>query len=66
MLCKKCNSRLNVCETVNSLDNEVYRRRKCSVCGNIVCTIEKEADNNLRFRLEWNELRKNKSNMKGC
>ena len=51
MICPKCKGKLRTIDTVNTPDNEVYRRRHCKECGYEFYTIEFEAecDDNLQI-----------------
>ena len=47
MKCPKCGSNnLKVIDTISSLDDEIYRCRKCSDCDNRFYTVEFEVETN--------------------
>ena len=61
MHCPKCNGKVGVLDsTINPKDNEIFRKRKCNVCGHIFYTIEFEVEDNERFREEYNFFYRNK------
>lgn len=61
MKCPKCMGKLTVTDTTY-VNNDIYRRRKCTVCGNILYTIEFVVEYDDMFKKEWNKNhRSNKS-----
>ena len=56
MLCPKCKSKIVTINTVNSENNEVFRQRKCTVCGYSFFTSEFEIEDNPQFRKEYGHL----------
>lgn len=70
MKCSKCGSdNLRVMDTFPYLDEEVYRRRKCLDCGELIYTVEYEVECNDEFQKTYKELgrmkRSNKSEKTG-
>lgn len=61
MICPECSGKLNVVDTVRDTE-EVYRRRKCSVCGRLVYTRESEVYPNAVYRSNWATCVHNKRN----
>lgn len=53
MICNKCGKQLRVKDTVLNDENEVYRKRVCENCENVVYTIEFDVIPNKRFKREW-------------
>lgn len=68
MICPSCNGKLGVVDTVRD-DQEVYRRRKCPECGQLVYTLEKEVERDAKFSANWmtceNESRYKNKRKKG-
>lgn len=54
MNCLKCNGKVLVVDTVNTSNNEVYRKRKCTECGHSFYTAEFEVEYDQGFADEWN------------
>lgn len=52
MLCPACSNKLKVVETVRN-DEEVYRRKRCTVCGKLVFTLESEVEPDSAYRNNW-------------
>ena len=52
MLCPACSNKLKVVETVRN-DEEVYRRKRCTVCGKLVFTLESEVEPDSDYRNNW-------------
>lgn len=52
MLCPACSSKLKVVDTVRN-DEEVYRRKRCTVCGKLVFTRELEVEPDPEYRNIW-------------
>jgi transcriptional regulator NrdR family protein len=52
MVCPDCSGKLTVVDTVRDED-DVYRRRKCTVCGRLVFTLESEVEPNAAYRSNW-------------
>lgn len=52
MLCPACSNKLKVVETVRN-DEEVYRRKRCTVCGKLVFTRELEVEPDNEYRYNW-------------
>lgn len=56
LACPRCGGDAKVVDTVNNFfDDEVYRRRKCTDCGHIVYTVEREVQMSEQFLDRWNE-----------
>lgn len=55
MKCPKCSGKVKVLDTVQTSENEIYRRRKCLVCGNIFFTTEFEVDITSDFLDEYHK-----------
>ena len=54
MYCPKCNGEAKVIDTVGNLeDKEVYRKRKCTVCGHVIYTVEIEVQQSNQFKIRW-------------
>lgn len=53
MKCPKCEGKVRVMDCVNARNNEVYRKRKCTVCGNVFYTRECVVDPDEEFIEEW-------------
>lgn len=57
MKCSKCGSdNLRVMDTFSYLDEEVYRRRKCLDCGELIYTVEYEVEFNDEFHKTYKQL----------
>ena len=52
MNCPKCGEVSKVWDIAKAPD-ELYRKRKCGVCGHKFCTIEYEVEYDENFRKEW-------------
>lgn len=52
MKCPNCGNGVMVWDTARS-EEEIYRKRKCKVCGHKFCTIEYEVDYDAKFKKEW-------------
>lgn len=52
MNCPKCGKETVVWD-ISKAPDELYRKRKCKVCGHKFCTIEYEVENDENFRKEW-------------
>lgn len=52
MNCPECGSESAVWDIAKARE-ELYRKRKCKVCGLKFCTIEYEVEYNENFRKEW-------------
>lgn len=51
MTCPKCAGKLLVVDTVqNKDDNETYRRKVCSSCGEVIFTMEFAVERDEQFR----------------
>lgn len=60
MICPVCEGKLEVVDVVRDID-DIYRRRKCKSCGQLVYTTESEVKPDTAFRNAWNACaRKNK------
>lgn len=55
MVCPDCGGKLTVVDTVRDED-DVYRRRKCAVCGRLVYTLESEVEADAKYHSNWNNL----------
>ena len=64
MICPKCKGKLHTIDTVNTPDNEVYRRRQCKECGYEFYTIEFEAECDDKFKSMWNKYHRTSSYMR--
>lgn len=62
MKCPNCEGDVKVIDTVKNTDtNEIYRKRKCSVCGHVFFSIEFEVEQDERFKQEWLEHYRHKT-----
>lgn len=61
MVCPDCSGKLTVVDMVRDED-DVYRRRKCTVCGRLVFTLESEVTPDASYRNTWNTLQNNSRN----
>lgn len=54
MTCPNCNGKVRVvdCTDVDPR-NEIYRKRKCTVCGHIFYTVEFEVDYDDSLKQDW-------------
>ena len=52
MTCPECGSESAVWDIAKARE-ELYRKRKCKVCGLKFCTIEYEVEYDENFRKEW-------------
>lgn len=56
MICPKCGGKLMVLDNVKNVDdNEIYRRKVCNSCGNVIFTVEYEVESNEEFKKTWNK-----------
>ena len=54
MKCPKCNcDDVKVVDVIHTVENEIYRRRKCSGCGKSFFTVEFDIDVTESFKREW-------------
>ena len=53
MTCPKCGGKVRVIMTNYGDDNEVYRRRACTVCDHIFHTVEYEVEWNDALHEQW-------------
>jgi transcriptional regulator NrdR family protein len=54
MKCPKCNGKVRAVDSVHvEPRNEIYRKRKCTVCGHIFYTIEFEVDHDNALKRDW-------------
>lgn len=63
MICPACNGKLEVVDVVRDSD-DIYRRRKCKSCGQLIYTTESEVTPDTAFRAAWNACERN-SRVKG-
>ena len=56
MKCPKCEARAQCIDTVQTRDNETYRKRKCLECGHIFYTAEYMVFPNEEFMKEWHSV----------
>ena len=61
MNCPECNSKLEVINVVRDTD-DIYRRRRCKVCGKLVYTHESEVIPDAAYRSNWTNLVNNSRN----
>ena len=59
MICPFCGGRLGVIDTAQN-DREVYRRRKCLTCRQLVYTQENRVEPDDKYRFEWAKCMHNK------
>lgn len=52
MICPSCSGKLRVIDMVRDTD-DVYRRRKCTVCQRFVYTKETEVEHDAEFKNIW-------------
>lgn len=56
MTCPKCGGKLMVLDNVKNTDeNEIYRRKVCNECGDVLFTVEYEVESNEEFKKTWNK-----------
>lgn len=60
MKCTKCGGELRVVDSVHTLENEIYRRRKCLKCEHIMYTCEFMVYPNREFMDEWHAAHRKK------
>lgn len=53
MVCPKCKGKVVIVDSVNTPEEEIYRRRKCIECGHNFYTVEFEVECNAKFEEEW-------------
>lgn len=58
MICPSCNGKLEVVDVVRDVD-DIYRRRKCKSCGQLIYTTESEVKPDTAFRAAWNACARN-------
>lgn len=58
MICPVCEGKLEVVDTVRDID-DIYRRRKCKLCGQLIYTTESEVQPDTAFRAAWNACARN-------
>ena len=64
MQCPNCNSeRTRVKDTMNAPDGKIYRRRKCSDCGQVFRSVEVGDDGTDEFRKKYLEAIESKSSL---
>lgn len=61
MLCLSCGGKLEVIEVLRDTD-DIYRRRKCKVCGRLLFSHESFVEPDESFRSTWNELDRSNRN----
>lgn len=61
MLCETCGGKLEVIEVLRDTD-DIYRRRKCRICGRLLYSHEFFVEPDDSFRATWNELDRDKRN----
>lgn len=54
MTCNICGGSLKVIDTVNTPRNEIYRKKRCDNCGELIFTVEEEIEYDY-LRDEWNK-----------
>ena len=54
MTCPKCNGKVTVTNTVQVGTEEIYRCRKCLVCGEVFYTAEFIVEFDENFEQNWN------------
>lgn len=52
MVCPECNGKLRVIDMVRDTQ-DVYRRRKCTVCNRLIYTLESEVEPSAEYRNNW-------------
>lgn len=56
LVCPRCGEDAKVVDNVNNFfDDEVYRKRKCTDCGHIIYTVEREVQISKQFLDRWNK-----------
>lgn len=53
MNCPKCKGKVKVIDSVNTQDNEIFRRRRCVVCVHEFYTREYEIIPDTKFKSIW-------------
>lgn len=61
MRCPKCNGKAKVTDTINSAENEIYRKRKCLACGHVFYTTEFEVEQTTEFLHEYRKAYRSNS-----
>ena len=60
MKCPKCEGKAQCIDTVQTRDNETYRKRKCLDCGHVFYTCEYMVFPNEEFMNEWRSAHRQK------
>lgn len=55
MLCAECGGKLEVIDVVRDED-DIYRRRKCKICGKLSYSHEEFVEPDDSFRAAWNKI----------
>ena len=58
MICVSCGGKLEVVDVLRDTD-DVYRRRKCKLCGRLLYSHESFVEPDDSFRATWNTLDRN-------
>lgn len=53
MKCPICEGKIATVDVLNVDENEIYRKKKCELCGHVFFTAEFEVAENKVFKKEW-------------